>query len=273
MKNLKKNALVLFIGLVLATSCDNDDDAFVGQKKVFELSSKAVPSISGTATFIENQDKSTTVQLQLTGTPDGGMHPAHIHLNTAVEGGAIAVTLGVVNGTTGFSTITFSKLDNGTALNFNQLLDFNGYINVHLSATELSTIVAQGDIGQNELTGLSKVYELDEVAVPTIEGDITFFQRKNGDALAVLDIDNTVPGMMHPAHIHMGSVATAPGSIIFTFNPVNGTTGMSATNVSELNNGTSFNYSNVLTVNGYVNVHLSMDALQTIVAQGNIGAN
>jgi hypothetical protein len=201
------------------------------------------------------------------------MHPAHIHLNTAAQGGAIAVTLGVVNGTTGFSTVTFSKLDNGAAVTFNQLLDFDGYINVHLSATELSTIVAQGDIGQNELTGVSKVYELDEVAVPGIDGIVTFFQRKNGDALAVLDIDNTVAGMMHPAHIHMGSVDTAPGSIKFTFNPINGNTGMSKTNVSALDDQTPFGYSDVLTVNGYVNVHLSMEVLGTIVAQGNIGVN
>lgn len=273
MKNLK-NLLFAFIGLTLVASCNSDDDnAFVGQKKVFALSSVAVPGISGTATFIENSDNSTTVQLQLTGTPDGGMHPAHIHFNTAAEGGDIAVTLGVVNGTTGFSTATFSKLDNGTAINFAEILNFDGYINVHLSANDLSTIVAQGDIGQNELTGVSKAYVLNEKAVPGINGTATFFQRKNGEALAILDIANTPDGGMHPAHIHMGSVAIAPGDILFTFTPVNGTTGMSKTNVSKLDNQTSFGYNDVLTVDGYVNVHLSADDLGTIVAQGNIGVN
>lgn len=273
MKNFK-NLMLLFVGLGLVTSCDDTDDfAFVSQKKVFALSSVAVPGISGTATFIENKDNSTTVELKLNGTPDGGMHPAHIHINTAAEGGAIAVTLGTVNGTTGFSTVTFSKLDNGTAVTFDQILGFDGYINVHLSAEELGTIVAQGDIGQNELTGVSKVYTLNPVAVPTISGTATFFQRKNGEALAVLNIANTPAGGVHPAHIHMGSVATAPGAIKFTFNPVNGTTGMSKTNVSKLDDQTAFGYSDVLTVNGYVNVHLSADALATIVAQGNIGMN
>jgi hypothetical protein len=38
------------------------------------------------------------------------------------------------------------------------LLDFDGYINVHLSADKLATLVAQGDIGQNDLTDVSKVY-------------------------------------------------------------------------------------------------------------------
>jgi len=271
MKNLK-NLFLVVLGLTLATSC-SDDDVFVGAKKVFELKSVADPSISGTATFIENADKSTTVELQLTGTPDGGMHPAHIHFNTAVEGGAIAITLGTVDGTTGFSTVTFSKLNDGTAVTFADMLDFDGYINVHLSVDQLSTLVAQGDIGQNQLTGTSKVYALNEKDAPSISGTATFYERANGDALAVLNIANTPAGGEHPAHIHMGSVSTAPGSILFTFTPVNGSTGMSMTNVSALNDQTPFGYSNILTINGYINVHLSMDALGIIVAQGNIGMN
>ena len=273
MKNLK-NLMILFMGVTFLASCSDDDtNAFVGQKKVFALGSVAVPSISGTATFIENADNSTTVELKLTGTPDGGMHPAHIHLNTAAEGGDIAITLGTVDGKTGFSTATFKKLDNGTAVTFDQILAFDGYINVHLSATELGTIVAQGDIGQNELTGVSKAYTLNEKDVPGISGTATFFERKNGEALAILDIANTPAGGMHPAHIHMGSVANAPGSILLTFNPVNGDTGMSKTNVSKLDDQTAFGYKNVLTVDGYLNVHLSAEALGTIVAQGNVGVN
>lgn len=273
MKNLK-NLMLLFMGVTLVASCsDDDNNVFVAKKKVFALSSVAVPGISGTATFIENQDKSTTVELKLTGTPDGGMHPAHIHFNTAAESGDIAVTLGTVDGTTGFSTATFKKLDDGTAINFDQILEFDGYINVHLSATELGTIIAQGDIGQNELTGVSKVYALNEKAVPGISGTASFFERKNGEALAVLDIANTPAGGMHPAHIHMGSLANAPGSILLTFNPVNGDTGMSKTNVSKLDDQTSFGYNQVLSVDGYLNVHLSAEDLGTIVAQGNVGVN
>jgi hypothetical protein len=60
------------------------------------------------------------------------------------------------------------------------LLNFDGYINVHLSATNLATLVAQGDIGQNELTAVSKVYALGSVAVPNISGTATFFKRVGG---------------------------------------------------------------------------------------------
>lgn len=276
MKNFFIKSL-LILPILLMTSCGDDDDAavptFTGETKVYALGSVVNPDISGTATFTENEDSSTTVVLQLTGTPPGGMHPAHIHLNSAVEGGDIAVTLGTVNGDTGSSTITFSALNDGTAISFEELIDFDGYINVHLSATELATIVAQGDIGANELTGLSKGYVLNELDAPGISGTATFFERVNGDALAILDIENTPEGGMHPSHIHMGSVATAPGGILFTFNPVNGDTGISRTNVEKLDDDTDFGYSDVLTINGYINVHLSADQLGTIVAQGNIGSN
>jgi hypothetical protein len=49
-------------------------------------------------------------------------------------------------------------------------------------------------------------------------------------------------------HIHMNSAAG--GGIAFTFNPVNGDTGISKTNVSKLNDGAAFGYDQVLT-DGY----------------------
>lgn len=276
MKNVMKLALMLLISINF-TSCSSDDDGVVigptGESKTYILSSVADPSISGTATFIENNNNTTTIELDINGTPSDGMHPAHIHFNTAAEGGDIALTLGTVDGSTGFSSITTNELNNGTMITYDELLDFDGYINVHLSADELGTIVAQGDIGQNELTSDSMTFPLATVDVAGISGTATFTKRANGEALATLSLTGTPDGGMHPAHIHEGSVATAPGDILFTFTPVDGTTGMSKTNVSMLDDNTAFNYSDVLTVDGYINVHLSADDLGTLVAQGNLGSN
>lgn len=278
MKMNFKFILALFT-LAIFVSCNDDNDdpttdgpTPTGVSMTYDLNESAVAGISGTAKFIENSDASVTVELSLTGTPDGGQHPAHIHVNTAAEGGSIAITLGAVDGTTGTSTITFSALDNGTAITYTQLIDFDGYINVHLSATELGTIVAQGDIGQNELTGTTKEYALGEKAVAGISGTATFYERVNGEALAILRLTGTPDGGVHPAHIHNGE-ASVGGSIAFSFNPVNGTTGWSATNVAALDNEDAFGYADVLTFDGYINVHLSATELSTIVAQGNIGAN
>ncbi|MDO1500951.1 hypothetical protein Q2T40_12495 [Winogradskyella maritima] len=268
MKTLIKSVILIFT-VALFTSCDSDDDVNIqptGESKLFTLNSVANPSISGTARFVENSDNSTTIELQLTGTPDGGQHPAHIHFNTAAEGGDIALTLGTVNGDTGFSTVTTSTLNDGTSITYDQLLQFDGYINVHLSANELETLVAQGDIGQNELTATTKVYALGEVDVDGISGTATFTERVNGEVLATLALQNTPDGGMHPAHIH-DNTALEGGDIAYTFNAVNGTTGTSSTNFDDIS------FENILAYDGYINVHLSMDDLATLVAQGDIGQN
>ena len=87
----------------------------------------------------------------MVGTPDGGMHPAHIHMNSAAEGGAILFTFIPVNGISGMSRSNVSMLDDGTSFGYGDILNVDGYINVHLSMSELATIVAQGDIGSNSL--------------------------------------------------------------------------------------------------------------------------
>lgn len=271
-------ASLLVFGL---QSCSNDDDSPYNDgtpdpvnldSKTYTLGSAAVPEISGSATFTENTDGTVTIDLALQNTPAGGQHPAHIHFNTAAEGGGIALTLGVVDGDTGESSIIIDALDDGTPITYDGLLDFDGYINVHLSAEDLGTIVAQGDIGQNELTGETKTYGLNAVAVPDISGTATFSERVNGEALAVIELANTPEGGEHPAHIHNNTAAEG-GGIAFTFNPVNGDTGISKSNVAALDDGSAFGYADVLSFNGYINVHLSAEDLGTIVAQGDIGQN
>src|SRR6056297_2771655 len=245
-----KFILPIIMGALVITSCSNDDDDIIppivdgGDSTTYQLSSVSNPDISGTAKIIDNEDNSITVELSLENTPSGGMHPAHIHFNTAAEGGGIALSLGVVDGDTGESSITVSALDDGTPITYETLLDFDGYINVHLSADDLPTLVAQGDIGQNELTGQTKTYKLGAVAVPHISGTATFSARVNGEALAVIELENTPAGGEHPAHIHNNTAAEG-GGIAFSFAQVNGDTGISKTNVAALDDDTSFGYTDI----------------------------
>ena len=275
MRKLKSIILLFSVSLFLF-NCNNDDEMVIplptGNSVTYDLSTKAVAGISGTATFVENSDASVTILLDISGTPAGGSHPAHIHFNTAAEGGDIALSLEPVNGDTGKSEITVSALNDGTAVTYNQLLNFDGYINVHLSASDLGTIVAQGDIGQNDLTGMTKTYDLGSKAVAGISGNVVFSERLNGEALAEIMLTGTPAGGSHPAHIHANTAAEG-GGILFSFNPVNGDTGMSATNVAALDSGVALSYSDITNINGYVNVHLSTTSLSTIVAQGDIGQN
>lgn len=268
--------ILLISGLFFA--CNDDDEPMMpmpnptGNATTYQLGPVSNPSISGTAEFVENDDNTVTINLQLSGTSTGGMHPAHIHFNTAAEGGDIALSLGMVDGSTGMASVTVDALDDGTPISYSGLLNFDGYINVHNSMQDLGTLLAQGDIGQNALTGESKVYQLGSVDVDGIMGTATFRERENGEALAQIMLENTPDGGMHPAHIHLNTAAEG-GAIAFSFNPVDGTSGMSMTNVAELDNGDAFGYDDVLGFDGYINVHLSMDDLATIVAQGDIGQN
>ncbi len=276
MKNFKtKTILMLFITVLLFTGCDDDDSNPVNpnlDSKTYQLFERSDSGVSGIATFTDQTDGSVLVELDVTGTPQDGMHPSHIHFNTAAEGGAIAVSLNSVDGATGTSQTFVSETDDGTPLDYNALLNFDGYINIHLSAQDLATVVAQGDIGQNELTGESKAYTLEERDVAGISGSVLFEERVNGEAQATITLDGTPDGGMHPAHIHANSAAEG-GAILYTFTPVDGTTGMSLSNVAALDDDTAFGYDDILGVDGYVNVHLSMDELATIVAQGDIGQN
>ncbi len=147
--------------LVYLSSCSKKSDPgpqLTGVSKQFALAAKSNSGISGTVTFAKRSDNATVITVQLTGTQAGGSHPAHIHANTAVEGGGILLDFAPVDGATGKSETVTKALNDGTLITYEDLLAFNGYVNVHASSSDLGTLIAQGDIGQNELTGDSKVY-------------------------------------------------------------------------------------------------------------------
>lgn len=257
-----------------------EEPATETDSKTYTLGSVANPDISGTAKFVTFSNDSTVIELNLENTTDGSMHPAHIHFNTAAEGGDIALDLETVDGATGESSTHVTALNDGTAITYAELLEYDGYINVHLSPEDLGTLVAQGDIGQNELTGESESYDLRSVSDSSIFGTANFAERVNGETLVTVALEGTNAGNMHPSHIHMGSVADAPGAIIISLGEVNGETGFLAKNVTAFdgtdgapNGGDPIDYAAMIAIDGYINVHLSPDDLATLIAQGNVGAN
>mgnify|MGYP001362472163 CR=1 FL=1 len=251
---------------------DIGQNVLTGDSQAYSLGEKDVDGINGTFTLFERRNGEALAIVMLDGTMAGNMHPGHIHFNSAVEGGDIAYSFVPVNGETGRSVNNIAALDKGTAIGYDELLDFDGYVNIHNSIDDLATLVAQGDIGSNELTGEKISYALNEVDQAGTMGTITFMQRKDGSTLSKIELMNTVAGDMNPGHIHENSAAEG-GDILFTFNPVNGDTGLSMTNIAMLDNGTMISYSDLLTIDGYVNIHKSMNDLGTLVGQGNIGAN
>lgn len=107
--------------------------------------------VPGTARFLEVTADLTIVTLDLdtdgaTGTTQS--HPAHIHENSAEEGGGIVWYLG---------TIDAMDPDSRSSMLINEsygdLTSFDGYINIHESLTNLGAILSQGNIGSNAGSG------------------------------------------------------------------------------------------------------------------------
>jgi hypothetical protein len=259
------------LGTLIAQG-DIGQNELTGDRKVYTLNPVSNPAISGTATLEKRVNGQSLVSIALTGTTAGVTSPAHFHTNSAAQGGGIVINLTSVNGTTGKSQTNVSKFNSGAAITYDELLNYNGYLNVHQSETNLATLIAQGDIGQNELTGVNKVYALNPVSDPSISGTATFAARKSGFTLITLSLTGTTASGNHPAHIHMNN-ASAGGAIVIDLANVNGATGKSVKSVTQLNNGTAITYAQLIAFNGYVNVHLSASSLGTLIAQGNIGSN
>ncbi|QDH80020.1 hypothetical protein FKX85_13650 [Echinicola soli] len=152
---MKKQAIYLFSSMLLicmvAMSCnDNDEDPKpIEQKKVYTLNQVGDSGVMGTVTFTKQNDDFTMVSIELEGTMDGDMHPSHIHANSASEGGGILIDLTSVDGETGKSETSVTQLNDGTPITYQELIAFDGYVNVHKSPSELSTLLAQGNIGSN----------------------------------------------------------------------------------------------------------------------------
>ena len=275
MKRLLKITLLLLTVLIFGcTSDENTEKLNQLKSRLVLLNSVSDPAISGFVEFTENTNGSISVAIELINTVDGEEHPVHIHNNNALDAGSIVLSLNPVSGTTGKSTTVVTALDDATPISYSQLLNFDGYLNVHESATNLSVLIAQADIGQNELTGSSKNYPLLETNASGITGSIDFFERRNSEMLVQINLNGTTTGMVYPAQLNMEDVVTT-GAEVFAFNAINGIdaeTVISQTNLVNLNGQTeAFTYDDLLEYNGHVNVQItpSLDS----VAQANIGSN
>lgn len=258
--------------LSLIAQTDIGGNILTGNAINYDLSALTEANISGNLLFEERRNGFVKARIQLEGTEEGQIHPAHIHMNTAAEGGGIVISFNPVDGTSGLSETNIRATDDGEDFSFNQITDFDGYVNIHQSEEELGVILAQGDIGQNDLNGNAITYNLEERAVEGISGTITFEERNNLEVLASIVLEGTEVGNSHPAHIHQNTFLEG-GGIALSFKEVSGATGISKTNITSFDNGDSISFDIITNYDGYVNVHLSAEALGTIIAQNDIGAN
>lgn len=275
MKFIINTIFLLSFLMLMITGCGDDNDIadngddFTGETQTYELHESADSGISGFVVFEELADGSTLITIDLNGTESGVEYPAHIHANTVAEGGGVDIPLTNVDGNSGISETEVSSL-NGTPITYQNLIVYDGHVNVH-NPDDTSILFAEGDIGGNALTGESITYELQEASDSGISGQVRFEERNNGNTLSTIELTGTADGLEYEAHIHYNSVADG-GGIAFPFNNVDGTTGVSVSNIRAEQTDDNLSYSTILEFDGHVNVH-DPDDLSILVAQGNIGAN
>ena len=123
------------------------------------------------------------------------------------------------------------------------------------------------------IEGNRVTYRLDEADVPGIKGYITLRDAGIMGVEAFIRLENTIPGVMHPVHIHKGLFGQN-GDRAKTLNPVNGDTGISQTYFSQMDNGEPAIFDDLVNNHEYyVGPHYSMDDMDTVIAVGNIGTS
>ena len=260
------------------------------QKVTYDLEAQsnngAFPNgVDATATFWEFTDDQTVVTLELDGGATGAdvAHPAHIHNNSASEGGSIEIYLTPIDGSGGGGTS--ARIVNRS---FDDLKTFDGYINIHESVDSLGNVVSQGNIGANADSSVtnnglevvdnprSAQYDLaanaNDGAFPNgVPAAATFQEVTSGMTFVSLDFDldgaTGADSISHPAHIHNNS-AEEGGSIEYYLGPIDGTDPDSRSGklVTE-------SYDTLTEFDGYINIHQSVATLGEVVSQGNIGSN
>lgn len=259
--------LTTVIALLAVSGCKKDEPAAApARETTYNLNTADVLGVVGTATFIETSSTSVTINLVLTNASTED-HPAEIRMNSAVEGGSIVLALNPVDASGKSSTLT-------TTMTYNQLIDYDGFIQVHKNSTEQNIIIAQGDIGGNVITSSNITYTLDTIGVFGVSGTALFEKRVNGNTLVTISLVGAIAGDSYPATINLGSIETIGGGpVVMVLNNVDGTNGKSFTNVRKLDSGLDITYDNWLVYDGYINIYQNTVNSDNIICDGNIGSN
>lgn len=126
---------------------------FTGRSIRYDLLSGSDFNYHGEALFEEKGDGSTRITLKLEGVESSGAvyFPVHLHHGPYEQEAEMAAMLQPVDARTGESVTHIQFLMDDSAITYEELLDFDGHIKVHLgeSGEDKEVILAFGNIGRN----------------------------------------------------------------------------------------------------------------------------
>lgn len=155
-----RRILYSLLSIVVLTACSESEDADVNntqsegpitevpsdpERVDYNLVSANDSGVTGTASFIPNDDGTTTVYIELVGATQE-VHPAAINNGDVDSGGSVAITLEACE--CAISETVVDQLDDGTPISFVELMTFNGHLKIYQSPTD-ATLIASANIGSN----------------------------------------------------------------------------------------------------------------------------
>jgi len=160
MKMMKLKFLSLSVTLSLFvmsfSSCDKSDAATSTatlRTKEVVLSATSGSTVSGKAVIAENADHSFNVQITIQNTVKDTVHVMHIHNGSIASPGNISIPLTSITGTGGAASGTTLNINTGisagggtVSITYDSIIKPTRYFNIHYSAAQINTIVANGNI-------------------------------------------------------------------------------------------------------------------------------
>ncbi|MBS1490732.1 MAG: hypothetical protein JSS93_09405 [Bacteroidetes bacterium] len=150
MKTVSVGLILIFLTSSMACQKSEVVSEFTGNQASYGLIQTSAYPVSGTVTFKERKDGTTTVLIQLNGTSGSDRLPVHLHRGSAAANALeVVVPLNTLNASTGVSTTVVSQLTDGTKISYSDLLKVSGYVNVHASSggPESAVILVAGNVG------------------------------------------------------------------------------------------------------------------------------
>jgi hypothetical protein len=127
-------------------ACDKNNDNISLRSKDYTLVPVGQSGVTGKVTISENANKTFNVLVVLNKSVKDTVHISHIHTGSISSPGAVAISLSNILGT---GTTTQATTANVNTITYDSVLNYNGYINVHYSASRLDSLIAQVNIGKN----------------------------------------------------------------------------------------------------------------------------
>lgn len=272
LKAIKLSFLIILALIVVQCSKDSEAPAIpTGRTKTYTIRNTDLSDITGSVTFIENDNNSTTIDISLFNTAVGVDNVIDLRRETANIGGGIAANLNPLNGSTGASSTLISKLNDGQKITYDQLLGFSGYIAIGVSNQNTGELAAFSDIGPNEPTGKKVTYALFSPLDDTQNGLAIFEERKKGTSSVTVNFFDFESNGSYPVYIKDAEINSS-NAILIEISPVKGKlNGNSFSELSEIN-GATITFEDLLQLNATLEVYSDLDS-DLVEASGGIGSN